>query len=198
MRRRQLVGQRARGLQLERVVRARRGINIGEGAAFAFLERSGEGPRLLGAGESSDAHHMTTPDPEGRGAQAAMQAAIADAGVSPTDIDYVNAHGTATDVGDPAESHATARALGNETPISSTKSYTGHTLGACGALEAAFCISAIKNGFLPPNRNLDRVHDNCAPLNYIVGDARQAKLRTVMTNNFAFGGINTSLILRQL
>ena len=182
----------------------RDGLVVAEGAGTLVLEeyehakaRGAEiHSELIGYGASCDGTHATAPSIDGMART--IQLALDDAQISSNEMDYVNAHGTATDVGDTAESHATARALGNETPISSTKSYTGHTLGACGALEAAFCISAIKNSFLPPNRNLDRVDDNCAPLNYILGDARQAKLRTVMTNNFAFGGINTSLILRQL
>ncbi|MBW2493311.1 MAG: hypothetical protein JRE43_01060, partial [Deltaproteobacteria bacterium] len=120
----------------------RRGINIGEGSAFALLEREGEGPRLLGAGESGDAHHMTTPDPEGRGARRSMEAAISDAGVSAVEIDYVNAHGTGTAFNDAMEARAIRAALGAEADpiVVSTKGYVGHTLGAAGAIEAVFVL----------------------------------------------------------
>ena len=105
---------------------------------------------------------------------------------------------TATEVGDLAESQATLDVLGDTVPVSSTKGFTGHTLGASGALEVAFCIAMMREGFLAPCRNLDQVDPRCAPLSYVRGDAREATPRVVMSNNFAFGGINTSLVLRAL
>jgi 3-oxoacyl-[acyl-carrier-protein] synthase II len=122
--------------------------------------------------------------------------ALADARVPGDAIEYVNAHGTGTEVGDIAESHATLRVLGPKVPVSSTKSYTGHTLGACGAIEAAFCFAAMRESFLPVNRNLEKLDERCAELDFIVGDHRAHKPRLLMSNNFAFGGINTSLIFR--
>jgi 3-oxoacyl-[acyl-carrier-protein] synthase II len=118
----------------------------------------------------------------------AMRLALADAGVSPDDIDYVNAHGTATELGDIAETRATFEVLGDRVPISSTKGFTGHTLGACGAIETIFCIAMMRDGFLAPSRNLEVLDERCASLRYSV----------LMNNNFAFGGINTSLIVRRI
>jgi 3-oxoacyl-[acyl-carrier-protein] synthase II len=124
-----------------------------------------------------------------------MRLALRSAQLSPDRIDYVNAHATATEVGDIAESIATAKMLGTRVPVSSTKSFTGHTLGACGAIEAAFCIAMMQEGWLAPNRTLDQVDERCAKLDYIGKEPRVAKPRICMSNNFAFGGINTSLIL---
>jgi 3-oxoacyl-[acyl-carrier-protein] synthase II len=112
-------------------------------------------------------------------------------------VDYVNAHATATTLGDVVESQATFAVLGGDVPVSGTKGHTGHTLGACGAIELAFCVGAMRQGFLPATRNLDEVDPACAPLDYIL-ETRSARPRVVMNNNFAFGGINTSLILRAL
>ena len=123
-----------------------------------------------------------------------MRRALAHASLSPDAIDYINAHATGTEVGDVAESRATMEVLGDRVPVSSTKSYTGHTLGGCGAIEAAFVIAMLRDGFLPPTRNLEQVDPRCAPLNYLTGSVRDARPRTIMSNNFAFGGINTSLI----
>ena len=172
----------------------RRGISIGEGAAFALLERSGEGPRLLGAGESSDAHHMTTPDPEGRGAQRAMEAAISDAGVSATDIDYVNAHGTGTAFNDAMEARAIRATLGAKADpvVVSTKGYVGHTLGAAGAIEAVFVLESLQNRWIPGSVGAD-------PLDPEIGlnipmMAIDADVRVALSNSFAFGGSNVSLV----
>ncbi len=124
-----------------------------------------------------------------------MHLALADARLDKSAIDYVNAHATATAVGDIGESVASYSVLGDGVPLSSTKAFTGHTLGACGALETAFCIAMMRDGFLAPNRNLEHLDPECAPLAYVQGDARPARPRITMNNNFAFGGINTSLIL---
>jgi 3-oxoacyl-[acyl-carrier-protein] synthase II len=111
----------------------------------------------------------------------------------------VNAHGTATEVGDIAESQATLRVLGGKVPVSTTKGHTGHTLGACGSLEAAFCLSMMREGFVPQNRNLEKPDPRCGELNYVLKEPRAIrKLDVTMNNNFAFGGINTSLLFRKV
>jgi len=173
--------------------RERRGINIGEGAAFALVERSGEGPRLLGAGESADAHHMSAPDPEGRGAQLAMQRALEDAGVAASEIGHVNAHGTGTRLNDAMEARAIRSVCGAADPIVvSTKGYVGHTLGAAGATEAVFALEALQGGWTPASVG-------CEPLDPeieldIPAESRDVDLRLVLSNSFAFGGSNVSLV----
>ena len=181
--------------------RDRDGLVIGEGAATLILEERERAARrgatiygeLLGFGTSCDGSHITAPAPEGM--REAMHLALADARLDKSAIDYVNAHATATAVGDIGESVASYSVLGDGVPLSSTKAFTGHTLGACGALETAFCIAMMRDGFLAPNRNLAHLDPECAPLAYVRGDARPARPRITMNNNFAFGGINTSLIL---
>jgi 3-oxoacyl-[acyl-carrier-protein] synthase II len=182
----------------------RDGLVVGEGAGTLVLE-SYERARargatihaeLLGYGTNCDGNHMTNPSSEGMAG--AMRLALADAQVPPDRIGYVNAHATATEVGDIAESIATAQVLGTQVPISSTKSFTGHTLGACGAVEAAFCVAMLEEGWLAPNRTLDHVDERCARLAYVGKEPREAALRVAMSNNFAFGGINTSLIIGSL
>jgi len=170
------------------------GINIGEGAAFALLERSGEGPRLLGTGESGDAHHMTTPDPEGRGAQRAMGVAISDAGVAATDIDYVNAHGTGTAFNDAMEARAIRATLGasSDPIVVSTKGYVGHTLGAAGAIEAVFVLESLQNRWIPGSVGADPLDPEIG-LN-IPALAVDTDVRVALSNSFAFGGSNVSLV----
>jgi 3-oxoacyl-[acyl-carrier-protein] synthase-1 len=193
-----LRGFRSLGLLSESSTRPfsqeRRGINIGEGAAFALLERSGDGPRLLGTGECGDAHHMTTPDPEGRGAQRAMQSAISAAGVSANDIDYINAHGTGTAFNDAMESRAIRATVGtNSDPVVvSTKGYVGHTLGAAGAIEAVFVLESIQNGWIPASAGADPVDPDIA-LN-IPKHTVETPVRFALSNSFAFGGSNVSLL----
>ncbi|MBK6922998.1 MAG: beta-ketoacyl-ACP synthase [Deltaproteobacteria bacterium] len=178
---------------------ARDGMVIGEGAGTLVLEEYEHAVRrgarihaeLVGWGTNCDGMHATSPSVDGMAG--AIQRALQDAGLSPDAIDYVNGHGTATELGDIAETHATAQVLGTAMPISSTKSYTGHTLGACGAIEAYVSIVAMQDGFMPPTRNLDEVDPRCAVLDY-VRTTREAQLERVMSNNFAFGGINTSLV----
>src|SRR6185503_20323483 len=131
--------------------RNRSGINIGEGAALFLLGRDAAPIALAGGGESSDAHHLSAPDPEGTGAEAAMRAALAEAGATPADIGYVNLHATATRKNDEVESLVMARVFPAGTPVSGTKPLTGHALGAAGALEAAFCYLALTDGRLPPH-----------------------------------------------
>ena len=182
----------------------RDGLVIGEGAGTLVLERYERAvargahiyAEIVGYGSNCDGTHVTSPSAAGMAA--AMRLALRDANLPASAIEYVNAHATATEVGDLCESQATHDVLGPTVPISSTKGHTGHTLGACGAIEAAFCVAVMRDGFLPPTRNLDRVDPRCAPLDYVTGAARAASPRIVMTNNFAFGGINTSLILRRL
>ncbi len=178
--------------------RDRAGISIGEAGAFALLERAADdldaqSILLLGCGESSDAHHMSAPHPEGRGARDAMGRALADAHLAPVDIDYINLHGTATPSNDAAEGRAVVEVLGPQTPGSSTKGATGHTLGAAGALEAVICALALGAGFAPGGLNT-RTPDPALRVNYLL-ENRRAPLRRVMSNSFGFGGSNCSLIL---
>lgn len=179
----------------------RDGLVIGEGAATLVLE-SEEHARARGAtilaevvgfGTNCDGEHLTAPAAEGM--QGAIELAIADAGVDPDEIDYVNGHGTATDLGDVAESQATRAVFGRDVPFSSTKGHTGHTLGAAGAIEAVFSLAMMERRFLAPTRNLEVIDPRCASLGYLREPA-PADLNLFMSNNFAFGGINTSLIFR--
>lgn len=178
----------------------RDGLVVAEGAGTLVLEElehaRERGATILaeieGYGLSCDGTHVTNPSPEGM--SRAMRYALGSARLLPESIDYINAHGTATDVGDIAESIATHSVFGSRTPISSTKSYMGHTLGACGAIEAAICIGTIQQGFVPATRNLRDVDERCCDLDYIRGEPRELEVRRAMSNNFAFGGIDTSLI----
>ena len=129
--------------------------------------------------------------------QRVMEMALANAGLSPDAIGYVSAHGTATDRGDIAESQATLGVFGEDIPVSALKSYTGHTLGACGALESWLAIEMMNHGWFNPTVNLENVDPNCASLDYITGTGRDLDVEYVMNNNFAFGGINTSLIFKR-
>ena len=175
---------------------ARNGLSIGEAAAFALLERDATAPpqgRLLGVGESNDGHHMSTPHPQGLGAIAAMRAALADAGLVPADIDYINLHGTATPSNDAAEDAAVNHVFGNATPCSSTKGATGHTLGAAGAVEAAIALLALRHGLMPGGLNVQQ-RDPALQMNYLLAN-REAALRRVLSNSFGFGGSNASLVL---
>lgn len=176
---------------------ARDGLSIGEAAAFALLERAPaeSGPEailLLGAGESSDAYHMSSPHPEGAGARSAMRSALADAGLAAGDVDYINLHGTGTPSNDSAESRAVAGLFGDSTPCSSTKGATGHALGAAGALEAIICAIALGSGLMPGGLNL-RQRDAQLQLNYLTHNQRGA-LRHVLSNSFGFGGANCALL----
>jgi 3-oxoacyl-[acyl-carrier-protein] synthase I len=177
---------------------ARDGISIGEAAAFALLERAPDSldPNavlFLGIGESSDAYHMSSPHPEGKGAQAAMMQALSTAGLQPADIDYINVHGTGTLSNDNAEAHAVAAVLGGDVPCSSTKGATGHALGAAGALEAVICALALQHGVMPAGLNTTAV-DPSLGVHYLLENRRQ-KISRVMSNSFGFGGSNCSLIL---
>lgn len=177
---------------------ARSGISIGEAAAFGLLERTtdsldADAVLLLGYGESSDAYHMSSPHPEGLGARLAMEGALARAGLSPADIDYINLHGTATHNNDAAEGYAVAGLFGSQVAASSTKGITGHTLGAAGALEISISAVAMADGLLPGSVHT-RSPDPSIPIDYVL-TSRSAPLRHVMSNSFGFGGSNCSVIL---
>jgi 3-oxoacyl-[acyl-carrier-protein] synthase II len=182
----------------------RDGLVIGEGGATFILEERelaiNRGAKIyaeiVGFGTNSDGLHVTQPDCDSM--QVAMRLALEDAGLAPSAIGYVNAHGTATDKGDIAESHATAAVFGNKMPISSMKSYTGHTLGACGAIEAWAAIRMMNEGWFHPTVNLDNIDPQCAELDYIQDEIRLLDCEYIMSNNFAFGGINTSLIFKKV
>lgn len=179
----------------------RDGLVVGEGAGTLILEDLEHAlargatiyAEILGFGTNSDGRHVTQPDSQMM--EQAIRMALADALISPEQIGYVSAHGTATTLGDVAESQATHRVFGESTPISAMKSFTGHTLGACGALEAWAAIEMARDGRFHACANLEEVDPACAPLDYITGESRPIDCRYVMSNNFAFGGINTSLVL---
>ncbi|WP_321815248.1 MULTISPECIES: beta-ketoacyl-[acyl-carrier-protein] synthase family protein [unclassified Paraburkholderia] len=178
---------------------ARDGISIGEAAGFALLERlpqqadalDDDAVLLIGVGESSDAHHMSSPHPDGLGARAAMEQALASAGLAPGDIGYINLHGTATPSNDAAESRAIA-ALFDAAPASSTKGATGHTLGAAGALEAVACALALRHRFIPAGVNTTQP-DPALGVDYVL-QSRDADVRAALSNSFGFGGTNCSLL----
>jgi 3-oxoacyl-[acyl-carrier-protein] synthase II len=182
---------------------ARDGLVVGEGAGALVLEELGfaraRGARIhaeiVGWATSCDGVHVTNPDAAGM--QRVMELALADAGLAPGEIDYVNAHATATELGDMAESVATHAVFGARPPVSSLKGHMGHTLGACGALEAWCTIAMMNEGWLAPTLNLEDVDPRCAPLDHVVGAPRALEIRYAMSNNFAFGGVNTSLVLRR-
>ena len=176
----------------------RSGISLGEGAAFALLERDGPGKpeeaiRVLGIGESSDAHHMSAPHPEGKGIIMAMQRALQSAGLQPRDIDYVNLHGTATRANDASEDKAVHELFGADTPCSSTKGATGHLLGAAGATEALICALSLERGLIPAGAHTRRI-DPSLKSGYVL-ENRHSSLRYAMSNSFGFGGSNCCLVL---
>jgi 3-oxoacyl-[acyl-carrier-protein] synthase II len=187
---------------------ARDGFVMGEAGAVVVLEELEHAQRrgakvyaeLLGYGVSSDARHITEPDPSGKNPARAMTMAFGDAGIEPSEIDYINAHGTSTPLGDAAETRVIKLALGEEnarkTPISSTKGATGHCLGAAGAVEAAFSILAIDRGVLPPTINYEDPDPEC-DLDYIPNESREADVRTSVSNSFGFGGHNATIVLRR-
>jgi len=183
--------------------RDRDGLVVGEGASCLILEEYehaiNRGAKIyaevIGYGSNTDGQHVTRPDSEMMGR--CMALALKDAQISADQIDYVNAHGTATDQGDIAETQATARILGHK-PISSLKSYFGHTLGACGAIEAWLSIEMMQRKQFVPTLNLENIDPLCGDLDYIVGQNREINAKIFMSNNFAFGGINTSIIFKKL
>ena len=178
---------------------SRKGINLGEGAALFLMTKEPAAVALCGWGESSDGHHMSAPDPQGGGARIAMNEALRRAGIAAGDIDYINLHGTATVQNDAMESRAVAELFGHEVAVSSTKPFTGHTLGAAGAVEAAFCWLAMQDdnpeGKLPPHL-WDGTADPALPLmNVAAPGARLGRpIRYALSNSFAFGGSNAALV----
>jgi 3-oxoacyl-[acyl-carrier-protein] synthase I len=175
--------------------RKRNGISIGEAAGFAILERDAQDTsttRLLGFGESSDAYHMSTPHPEGDGALQAMNTALERAGLQPADIDYINLHGTATPSNDRAEDRAVSRLFGATTPCSSTKGWTGHTLGAAGITEAIIAMQCIEQGLMPHSLNTHELDPEFQ--SDILLQPRETRVERVLSNSFGFGGSNCALI----
>ncbi len=185
--------------------RNRRGLSLGEAAAIVIMESlthaRERGARiygeLLGYGVTCDAYHMTSPDVEASGAVRCMRAALADAGIPPAAVDYINAHGTGTPANDAMETKAIKEVFGKHAyriPVSSTKSMTGHTLGASGALESIVSVLAIRQGFIPPTINLHNLDPQC-DLDYVAASARRTAPDIVLSNSFAFGGNNTAVVL---
>jgi len=178
----------------------RDGISIGEAGAFILVERgelAAPGDIVMsGVGESSDAHHMSSPHPEGLGARHAMQAALDMARLTPADIGYINLHGTATPSNDAAEGKGVTGLFGSATPCSSTKGHTGHTLGAAGGVEAIICALALEHGFAPAGTGSTEI-DPRIPLDYLL-ENRKLPLRHVLSNSFGFGGSNASLVLSKV
>ncbi len=187
--------------------RDRDGFVPGEGSAMMVLESAdhalARGARIyaeiMGYGTSADAYHITAPLETGEGAILAMRAALRSAGVSPQQIDYINAHGTSTPLNDKSETLAIKAVFGDEAyrvPISSTKSMTGHLMGGAGALEALFCVKAIEEGIIPPTINYETPDPDC-DLDYVPGTARRTPVRIALSNSFGFGGHNASLVIGQ-
>ncbi|MEM9071138.1 MAG: beta-ketoacyl-ACP synthase [Myxococcota bacterium] len=179
---------------------ARDGLVVGEGAGALVLESYAHAKargatilaEVLGYASNCDGAHLTAPRQEGM--ERVMRLALSNAEVNADQVDYVCAHGTGTEIGDIAESNATASVFGSAMPFASLKGYVGHTLGACGAIEAAWCIAMGQDGFLAPGRNLETVDPRCGTLDY-VRTPRDANAQIFVNNNFAFGGINTSMVL---
>lgn len=186
----------------------RDGFVMAEGAGIHILERldraRARGARiygeLIGYGNTADAHHITAPAEDGIGAAECMQAAIDDAGIEPSVVDYINAHGTSTPLGDVGETHAIKMVFGEHAyrlPVSSTKSMTGHLMGSAGAIEAAFCLLAMRDGLLPPTINYETPDPVC-DLDYVPNQARRATVNVAMSNSFGFGGHNGTVVLRRV
>jgi 3-oxoacyl-[acyl-carrier-protein] synthase II len=181
----------------------RDGLVVAEGAATLILEELEHARRrgapiyaeVLGYATNCDGQHITNPDSAGM--KRVMELVLEDAGVAAEAIDYVSAHGTGTELGDIAETKATQTVFGSRVPISSIKSFMGHTLGACGAIEAWLTIEMLREGWFAPTLNLETLDPRCGELDYIVGEPRQIDAHCFASNNFAFGGVNTSLIFRK-
>ena len=187
----------------------RDGFVMGEGAGVVCLEEYERAKargatiyaEVIGYGLSGDAYHVTAPHPEGSGAFRAMQMAVRKSGLDLTDIDYINAHGTSTPLGDELELGAVRRLFGDaigDLSMSSTKSAIGHLLGGAGAVESIFCILAMRDGVVPPTLNLDNPSDNCAGVDLVPHQAKQRRVRAVLNNSFGFGGTNASLVMKAL
>jgi 3-oxoacyl-[acyl-carrier-protein] synthase-1 len=174
---------------------ARRGLSLGEAGGFALLERDGDGPRLAGYGESSDAHHMSAPHPEGLGARLAMLEALSRAGRAPADVDYINLHGTATPKNDEVEAAAVAALFPATTRASSTKGFTGHTLGAAGIVESVVALLALEQGLVPGTLHCVLPDPACGPQLALANELREC--RVAMNNSFGFGGNNCALLFER-
>lgn len=185
----------------------RDGFLIGEGAGILVIEElehaKARGAKIhaeiIGYGMSGDAYHMTSPAPDGEGAARCMQAALDDAGIKPEDVSYINAHGTSTELNDKFETMAIKSVFGDyayKAPVSSTKSMTGHLLGAAGAVEAIACVKALQEGLIPPTINYEFPDPNC-DLDYVPNVARKAELNIAISNSFGFGGHNATLVIRK-
>jgi len=182
----------------------RDGFVIGEGGAAIVVEEREHALRrgatvlaeLVGHGSSSDAHHLTAPDPAGAGAMAAMRDALDDAAINADEVGYLNAHGTSTQLNDRTEALAAEQVLGAGVPVSSTKSMTGHLLGAAGAVEAIACIQALRHGVIPPTINVEKV-DPMFDIDLVTGEARDSHATVALSNSFGFGGHNVTLVLRR-
>jgi 3-oxoacyl-[acyl-carrier-protein] synthase II len=188
---------------------ARDGFVMGEGAGVVVLEEyehaKARGAKIyaevIGYGLSGDAYHVTAPHPEGSGAFRAMEMALRKAGVSPSDIDYINAHGTSTPLGDELELGAVRRLFGDAidtVSMSSTKSAIGHLLGGAGAVESIFCILAMRDQIAPPTLNLDNPSDGCEGVDLVPHKAKERQIRAVLNNSFGFGGTNASLVMKRV
>lgn len=186
----------------------RDGFVMGEGAGMLIIEELEHAKKrgahiyceLAGYGASADAYHMTAPLPDGGGAARAMKLALKHAKVNADEVDYINAHATSTPLGDIGETRAIRLALGNSatsTAVSSTKSMTGHLLGAAGSVEMAACVLAIKHGVIPPTINLENIDPECADMNIVANSAREQKIRVAINNSFGFGGHNATLIAKE-
>ena len=186
----------------------RTGLILGEGAGIVVLEELNHALKrnadiyaeVVGSGQSTDAYHLTKPDPEAKGACNAIASAIKDAGIQADEIDYINAHGTGTLANDPMEARAISMALGNygsKVPVSSTKPMTGHTLGAAGAIDSIISIIALKDNFLPVNLNYENPDPSCK-LNIISKQSKNVEIKVALSNSFGFGGSNGSILLRKL
>ena len=184
----------------------RDGFVFSEGSAMLILEELEHAKKrgakiygeIIGYGQSNDAYHYVAPDPDGKGASLCMKMALKEAGLKPEDVDYINAHGTSTPLNDAQETMAIKTVFGDHAykmPISSTKSMTGHLLGAAGAIEAIFTCLALKNGILPPTINYETPDPEC-DLDYVPNKAREVKIKTAISNSFGFGGTNGSLAFR--
>ena len=189
----------------------RDGFVMGEGAGVVVLEEyehaKARGAKIyaeiVGYGQSADAYDMVAPDPDGNGAIKAMELALADAGMKPEDIDYINPHGTSTGLGDVAESQAIAKIFGDKEKnpnllVSSTKSMHGHMLGATGAVEGIVCVKTITDGKVPPTINLDNQDEHVANLDYVPHKAREKKVHAALSNSFGFGGHNATLVFKEV
>ena len=186
----------------------RDGFVIGEGGGALVIETEENAKKrgatilaeLAGFSNCTDGYHVTSPHPEGIGALFCMEKAIEHAGLSASDVDYINTHGTSTGVGDPIETQAIAELFGEhakEMAVTSTKGATGHMMGAGGITEAITCIQCIRTGVVPPTLNLEELDEKCAPLNYVPGKAIEKKVKVAMSNSFGFGGQNSSVIFKE-